>query len=167
MPTIQHRKSLGTRERVISLSIRTRWFKYDRDYLCVNNSQFVLVIFEPPCIFGHHCYSCASTWFESLLALISPVKFRAHTNNSITPTAVFYKSVLHNASLYRLLLSSIGVRSSAGTDNIYFFTASRVAEWPMQSPVWWVPGWSDWKLGLTTHLSLGLTTHLSLYLDIG
>ena len=27
----------------------TRWFKYDRDYLCVNKSQFVLVIFEPPC----------------------------------------------------------------------------------------------------------------------
>jgi hypothetical protein len=23
--------------------------KYDRDYLCVNKSQFVPVIFEPPC----------------------------------------------------------------------------------------------------------------------
>jgi hypothetical protein len=30
--------------------IHTRWFKYDRDYLCVNKSQFVPVIFEPPCI---------------------------------------------------------------------------------------------------------------------
>ena len=29
--------------------IYTRWFKYDRDYLCVNKSQFVPVIFEPPC----------------------------------------------------------------------------------------------------------------------
>ena len=29
---------------------RTRWFKYDRDDLCVNKSQFVPVIFEPPCI---------------------------------------------------------------------------------------------------------------------
>jgi hypothetical protein len=29
----------------------TRWFKYDRDYLCVNKSQFVPVIFEPPCIY--------------------------------------------------------------------------------------------------------------------
>jgi hypothetical protein len=29
----------------------TRWFKYDRDYLCVNKSQFVLVIFEPPCMY--------------------------------------------------------------------------------------------------------------------
>jgi hypothetical protein len=27
-----------------------RWFKYDRDHLCVNKSQFVPVIFEPPCI---------------------------------------------------------------------------------------------------------------------
>jgi hypothetical protein len=26
-----------------------RWFKYDRDYVCVNKSQFVPVIFEPPC----------------------------------------------------------------------------------------------------------------------
>ena len=29
----------------------TRWFKYDRDYLCVNKSQFVPVIFEPPCTY--------------------------------------------------------------------------------------------------------------------
>jgi hypothetical protein len=29
----------------------TRWFKYDRDDLCVNKSRFVPVIFEPPCIF--------------------------------------------------------------------------------------------------------------------
>jgi hypothetical protein len=28
----------------------TRWFKYDRDCFCVNKSQFVPVIFEPPCI---------------------------------------------------------------------------------------------------------------------
>jgi hypothetical protein len=27
----------------------TRWFKHDRDDLCVNKSQFVPVIFEPPC----------------------------------------------------------------------------------------------------------------------
>jgi hypothetical protein len=29
--------------------LSTRWFKYDRDDLCVNESQFVRVIFEPPC----------------------------------------------------------------------------------------------------------------------
>jgi hypothetical protein len=28
----------------------TRWFKYDRDDLCVNKLQSVPVIFEPPCI---------------------------------------------------------------------------------------------------------------------
>jgi hypothetical protein len=27
----------------------TRWFKYDRDDLCVNKSQFIPVIFETPC----------------------------------------------------------------------------------------------------------------------
>jgi hypothetical protein len=32
------------------LTADTRWFKYDRDWLCVNKSQFVPVIFEPPCI---------------------------------------------------------------------------------------------------------------------
>jgi hypothetical protein len=30
-------------------NLNTRWFKYDRDDLCVNKSQFVPVIFEPPC----------------------------------------------------------------------------------------------------------------------
>jgi hypothetical protein len=30
--------------------LTTRWFKYDRDDLCVTKSQFVPVIFEPPCI---------------------------------------------------------------------------------------------------------------------
>jgi hypothetical protein len=31
----------------------TRWFKYDWDYLWVNKSQFVPVIFEPPCKLSH------------------------------------------------------------------------------------------------------------------
>jgi hypothetical protein len=30
----------------------TRWFRYDRDDLCVNKSQFVPVIFEPPCTYN-------------------------------------------------------------------------------------------------------------------
>jgi hypothetical protein len=34
---------------ILGGSIHTRWFKYDWDYLCVNKSQFVPVIFEPPC----------------------------------------------------------------------------------------------------------------------
>ena len=35
----------------LTCTLITRWFKYDRDYFCVNKSQFVPVIFEPPCIF--------------------------------------------------------------------------------------------------------------------
>jgi hypothetical protein len=35
----------------------TRWFKYDRDYLCVNKLEFVPVLFEPPCIL---CYLTAA-----------------------------------------------------------------------------------------------------------
>ena len=35
------------------MCVVTRWFKYDRDYLCVNKSQFVPVIFEPPCTDEH------------------------------------------------------------------------------------------------------------------
>ena len=34
---------------ILAHRICIRWFKYDRDYLCVNKSQLVPVIFEPPC----------------------------------------------------------------------------------------------------------------------
>jgi hypothetical protein len=34
----------------------TRWFKYDRDWLCVNKSQFVPVIFEPSCMYSIYIY---------------------------------------------------------------------------------------------------------------
>jgi hypothetical protein len=33
-----------------AIEVSTRCFKYDRDDLCVKKSQFVPVIFEPPCI---------------------------------------------------------------------------------------------------------------------
>jgi hypothetical protein len=39
----------GTINWMFGYNFNTRWFKYDRDYLCVNKSQFVPVIFEPPC----------------------------------------------------------------------------------------------------------------------
>jgi hypothetical protein len=42
-------------------SIYTRWFKYDGDYLCVNKSQFVPVIFEPPCILQYDRRTWAMT----------------------------------------------------------------------------------------------------------
>jgi hypothetical protein len=44
----------------------TRWFKYDRDYLCVNKSQLVPVIFEPPCT-----YTNVMLLFPSLLFSVS------------------------------------------------------------------------------------------------
>ena len=40
-----------------SQHVNTRWFKYDRDDLCVNKSQFVPVIFEPPCILPARCFT--------------------------------------------------------------------------------------------------------------
>jgi hypothetical protein len=47
--------------------VTTRWFKYDRDWLCVNKSQFVPVIFEPPCmlLYGRviHCW-ITEAWFS-------------------------------------------------------------------------------------------------------
>jgi hypothetical protein len=49
--------------------VYTRWFKYDRDYLCVNKSQSVPVIFEPPCT-SSVLYMCSlpcpsqSSWFH-------------------------------------------------------------------------------------------------------
>ena len=35
----------------IYIYIYARWFKYDRDYLCVNKPVTVPVIFELPCIY--------------------------------------------------------------------------------------------------------------------
>jgi hypothetical protein len=58
--------------------VSTRWFKYDRDYLCVNESQFVPVIFEPPCIKYQEWFSypacklhlaCATLSFRTSLGL--------------------------------------------------------------------------------------------------
>jgi hypothetical protein len=55
----------------------TRWFKYDRDYLCVNKLQFVPVIFEPPCILAGRKMRIgvfgAFLWFSPIIA--SKLKF--------------------------------------------------------------------------------------------
>ena len=45
----------------------TKWFKYDQDDLCVNKSQFVPVIFEPPCSLLSSC---------TLLCLLQSVQDR-------------------------------------------------------------------------------------------
>ena len=46
---------IGTFCNKVSVSSgRARWFKYDRDWLCVKKSQFLPVIFEPPCTLNLH-----------------------------------------------------------------------------------------------------------------
>ena len=45
-------------------NVSTRWFKYDRDYFIVKKSEFVPVIFEPPCIFKSVC-GYLLVWFFS------------------------------------------------------------------------------------------------------
>jgi hypothetical protein len=57
------------------MSETTRWFRYDRDYLYVNKSQFVPVIFEPPCIWPLVC--------QYLVLLI---KCRTQTENRVLKT---------------------------------------------------------------------------------
>jgi hypothetical protein len=47
----------------------TRWFKYDRDYLCVNKSQFVPVIFEQPCM-----------WDNNVIINIQETEWKARTD---------------------------------------------------------------------------------------
>jgi hypothetical protein len=56
----------------------TRWFKYDRDYLCVNKSQFVPVIFEPPCTLTYNfpCLCVGNfTWnlFRHFIQTLLPI----------------------------------------------------------------------------------------------
>jgi hypothetical protein len=51
-----------------------RWFKYDRNYLCVNKSQFVPVIFEPTCTSREKCHAKESrkeVKYKNLCAEIS------------------------------------------------------------------------------------------------
>jgi hypothetical protein len=53
----------------------TRWFRYDRDDLCVNKSQFVLVILEPPYILfilgGHYVVLCKPVVSAELFQMCS------------------------------------------------------------------------------------------------
>jgi hypothetical protein len=61
----------------------TRWFKYDLDDLCVNKSQFVPVIFEPPCIWLNFSFIsvCHLTMFlgSGSLLVLSHLRLAHHT----------------------------------------------------------------------------------------
>jgi hypothetical protein len=66
------------------LRCTTGWFKYDRDYLCVNKSQFVPVIFEPPCtlhvlLLSHFILMCEG---ETNASMCSVIMSHAMTNLS-------------------------------------------------------------------------------------
>ena len=68
----------------------TRWFKYDRDYLCVNKSQFVPVIFEPPCIIHIRISGCKTNSLTRSMVVREMI-------NCVSKNAV--------SLLFRLLLS--------------------------------------------------------------
>ena len=55
----------------------TRWFKYDRDWLCVNKSQFVPVIFKPPCTSDSRAtiYLLHAHYDTAVCALLYPKQF--------------------------------------------------------------------------------------------
>jgi hypothetical protein len=70
------------------LHLNTRWFKYNRDYLCVNKSQFVPVVFETPCNIQTlvdssqktHCGSITNIDLLMLFRLITAV----HASSELT-----------------------------------------------------------------------------------
>jgi hypothetical protein len=49
------------------MGLNTRWFRYDRDDLCVNKSQFFPVIFEPPCINNFAAFCPVSNLYMTLI----------------------------------------------------------------------------------------------------
>jgi hypothetical protein len=62
------------KENVSVLREYTRWFKYGRDWLCVNKSQFVPVIFEPPLssAFKQFKFQTVTKLFKKFLVLLKP-----------------------------------------------------------------------------------------------
>jgi hypothetical protein len=75
-------------------NFNTRWFKYDRDDLCVNKSQFVPVIFEPPCTMNHG----ESLKFNKTLCVQTELLHSCLKNDSyfyVTKRALTLHSSLH------------------------------------------------------------------------
>jgi hypothetical protein len=79
----------------------TRWFKYDRDDLCVNKSQFVPVIFEPPCTSAvNNAWISASIPHYIVLALC----LTRHGQNVLYSKSIFHIYIL--SSVYRSYLAA-------------------------------------------------------------
>jgi hypothetical protein len=64
------------------LTLNTRWFKHDRDYLCVNKSQFVPVIFELPYIL-----QSVRPYIQGLISNSRPVKGNSQSSVQKMPGA--------------------------------------------------------------------------------
>jgi hypothetical protein len=75
----------------------TRWFKYFRDDLCVNKSQFVPVIFEPPCSIAHIIwvpYIFMVTTFQSNRDLELKINYLNYSGSfTVTPRNHFLSQI--------------------------------------------------------------------------
>jgi hypothetical protein len=72
----------------------TRWFKYDRDDLCVNKSQFVPVIFEPPCTSSQNFRLCRGAVEEFVFLDVAPPKLiNFHRRFGTTYRPIFKKKM--------------------------------------------------------------------------
>ena len=65
-----HEAQCANKKVIVVTNRNTRWFKYDQDYLCVNKSKFVPVIFEPPCSWKRVCESIKAVSEASRLHII-------------------------------------------------------------------------------------------------
>ena len=113
----------------------TRWFKYDRDYLCVNKSQFVLVIFEPPCTTArnrHRLYFVCTPFTDGLML---SVHFW-HVNKSVDQEMgqficlvyIIAKQVMQYWTLKTLSLHTMkAYRGSISTASLIFYFGTKLS----------------------------------------
>jgi hypothetical protein len=84
-----------------SFKLYTRWFKYDRDYLCVNKSQFVPVIFEPPCT--RHTLTHLDNNTELMHFITIYHACTKKEKNTLALLMIFSTKLLHSRSPAKLL----------------------------------------------------------------
>ena len=172
----------------------TRWFKYDRDDLCVNKSQFVPVIFEPPCTL---CAPAVNMWTtEITLKLTDDLR---STPCLFDPSSSAYKYRNKKVLLWIYWLWNAALLSMSWTRNvtlwcpnfdentkIYRFprrvehlqncvlvplrathvsvTSNRVNR--LQNHGHWAKGWSKWNTFILSPFSVYLCTCLWTYVFV-
>jgi hypothetical protein len=77
----------------------TRCFKYDRDYLCVKMSEFVPVIFEPPCISPHTSSYLLPIYSHSSIFSAIPLQIALIRLIHVLPLFLFPDFILARISL--------------------------------------------------------------------